>query len=163
MEPQRFTLEALTPEARAALDGRDLVVVPSDCLPFRVGRECRLGAHAWQGTAHDRRQASRPNNDLYLHDPGSVKHVSREHFQIDRDAQGKFTVTDRGSACGVTVGSTSIGGNRRQESAPLHPDNVIIVGGRDSPYAFKFSLAYASDTRPTPETECSPSASWSPA
>ena len=161
MRRQHITIRALTPESRAALGGRD--IVPIDCFPFRIGRECRVDPGSRSRPSTERRGEHSPNNDLYLYDPGSVKYVSREHLQLERDSDGRFLARDRGSACGLVVGNASVGGDRCPASVPLEPDNVLIIGGRDSPYAFKFSVTYERDARVTPATERSPSASPSPA
>src|SRR5262249_58968649 len=57
-------LVALTPEAKAALGGAELLITT---LPFRVGRESRSAPRAAGRTIAERRKArSRPTNDVYL-------------------------------------------------------------------------------------------------
>ena len=79
-----------------------------------------------------------PNNDLYLFDRGSLKYISREHFQIERREAGRFVLRERGSACGTLVGNEQIGGEREVEEIALEDGNTIVVGGSESPYVFQF-------------------------
>lgn len=132
----RPLLRALTPEAEAALGGRREVAV--EPLPFRIGRECRVAGAARRPHPEERRRGGvRPNNDLYLLDPGERKHISREHCRIVRDGGG-WQVEDRGSALGTLVGSRRIGGDRRMASCALRTENVIVLGTAESPYVFQF-------------------------
>ena len=125
-------LKALTPEARAALEGECLKL---DSFPFRVGRESRL--ELFGGALNRRRPDSLPNNDLYLVENGTMLNVSREHFLIDRNGAGHVLV-DRGSACGTIVEGQLVGGEKRGGVRPLRDQDVIVVGTSDSKYIFKF-------------------------
>ena len=136
MPGYRLRLQALTAEARAALFGRAGIEV--DRNPFRIGRESRGRPRSVGAAVLERRSASAPNNELYLIDPGRVKFVSREHFQIEWDEAGRFRLRDRGGACGTMVNGLVVGGDRRPACVPLEPDAVIVVGDPDSPYAFQF-------------------------
>ncbi len=131
-------LVALTGEARSALSGAREITLSR--FPFRVGRESRSPADAGV-VVHDerRRGANRPNNDLYIWDPGPLLNVSREHFQIERSESGEFFVRDRGSTCGTLVGNVQLGLGGA-ESCALYPDNTIIVGTPKSPFVFRFEL-----------------------
>lgn len=129
-------LEALTPEATTSL-GEARVLIHT--LPFRVGRESRMVAGE-QGlrVAERRKFSGAPNNELYLIDAGPRLQVSRNHFQVERDGAGGYQLTDRGSACGVLVGSRQIGGKDQGGSCPLKPGDVIVVGTSVSPFVFRF-------------------------
>jgi hypothetical protein len=131
-------LSALTPSARLALLGEQYVI---ERFPFRVGRESRLGDPGhW--VAADRRggESVTQLNDLYVLDcGGEVIQVSREHFQIEQQGD-EYRLVDRASACGTIVEGRTVGGDRSGGSVALHDHDVIIVGGEDSPFVFKFRL-----------------------
>ncbi len=137
--PDRIpVLEPLSPEARESM-GRDRLEL--DRLPFRVGRESRLGIVKGALKVLERRKLKAPpNNDLYLIDERSVLNISREHFQIEQNGSGGYELVDRGSACGISVGNQRIGGDDRGGHCPLEDGNVVVVGMPDSPYVFKFRL-----------------------
>ncbi len=86
-----------------------------------------------------RRPDSVPNNDLYLMELGNVLNVSREHFLIDRQGDTHIIV-DLGSNCGTLVEGEPVGEKRRGGWKPLHNNDVIIVGGSESRFIFKFIL-----------------------
>ena len=131
-------LKALTAQAREAI-GADTVLVEG--FPFRVGRESRgAGAHGLPILRERRRPLGRPNNDLYLIDAGRRLNVSREHFQIERDAEGRYALVDRGSAGGTIVEGRAVGGDDRGGRCPLKDGDTIVVGKATSPYLFKFLL-----------------------
>lgn len=133
-------LRAVSEEARAALQGRDEVVVAA--WPFRIGRESRASTEARPGNFVERRQGRvEPANDLYLIEEASIKFISREHLQIEKVPAGGFQVRDCGSVCGVVVGGTWIGGNRTGGVAPLDFGECLRVGGPESPYEFTFLCA----------------------
>jgi len=131
-------LKPLNDIARSAVQ-RD--TVPIDRLPFRVGRESRVGLvdGAYQ-TLERRKGGGAPNNDLYLIDRGEKLNVSREHFQIEKSADGSFSLFDRGSACGTHVDDVFVGGHDRPGRLPLKHGSRIQVGTRHSPYLFEFVL-----------------------
>jgi hypothetical protein len=129
-------LVALTPEAREAMRTDQVKITH---FPFRVGRESRLGLVGGALRVMERRKLDAPpNNDLYLVDNGNPLNVSREHFQIERTADGGYELVDRGSACGTMVGNEVLGGHDKGGRCALHHGNVIVVGTTRSPYAFKF-------------------------
>jgi pSer/pThr/pTyr-binding forkhead associated (FHA) protein len=130
-------LKALTPESRACL-GTGLL--PISRLPFRVGRESRLGDQ--QKDPDLRQSGSLPNNDLYLLENGSAVNVSREHFQIElRD--GAYYLVDRGSVCGTLVEGITVGKGRSGGEKRLEDGDVIVVGTSTSCHAFKFLIERA--------------------
>ena len=113
--------------------------VPIRSFPFRVGRESRgqLVKGSFLGTLRPRAPEPRPNNDLYLMDPGPGWQVSREHFQIElRD--GGYVLVDRGSTLGTAVGDVRIGGRTGVAEAPLADGDLIRVGEPSSMYAYTF-------------------------
>ncbi len=130
-------LKALTPEAKASLGG-SLYRIPR--FPFKVGRESRVSVRPLPFPNSRRRPDSVPNNDLYLMELGNVLNVSREHFLIDRQGD-TYIIVDRGSACGTLVEGELVGERRKGGWRTLRSDDVIIVGGSESRFVFKFVLA----------------------
>ena len=131
-------LSALTPMARVALLGEQRVI---ERFPFRVGRESRAaGSSPRAGDERRGGAAAQQLNDLYLLDPGGeIIHVSREHFQIEQHGDD-YALVDRASACGTLVEGRLVGGERQGGRVALHDHDVIIAGGEDSPFVFKFRV-----------------------
>ena len=128
-------LTALTDDARRALGGDQRVL---EHLPFKVGRESRVGPSARR--TDERRKGTAPQlNDIYILETGEVVNVSREHFLIDADGAGHVLV-DRGSTLGTIVEGRTIGGSRTGGRTPLRNHDVIIVGTAASPFVFKFRI-----------------------
>jgi pSer/pThr/pTyr-binding forkhead associated (FHA) protein len=133
----RAALAALTPEARTALGGPELVIT---AFPFRVGRDSRGARRAVARILMDRRRgASRPNNELYLSEVDPAADVSREHFQIEHNGID-YVLIDRQSSCGTLVEGQQVGGKQAGGAVVLHDGDVIIVGTSASRYAFKFRV-----------------------
>ena len=133
-------LSAETTESQQALTGSEILI---PALPFRVGRESRqLSAIASTYlSSEDRRQIhEQSNNELYLVEVGELRFISREHFLIGRDFEGRYFVEDRGSTLGTLVGNTQIGGNGKKGKAYLQSGDLIIPGGKRSPFVFRFQL-----------------------
>ncbi len=130
-------LKALTPEAKASLGGS---LYRSPHYPFKVGRESRVAVRPLPFPNSRRRPDSVPNNDLYLMELGNVVNVSREHFLIDRQGD-TFIIVDRASICGTLVEGELVGEKRKGGWKPLHNNDVIIVGGSESRFIYKFVLA----------------------
>jgi len=129
-------LVALTPEAKEALGGRDHVEI--DRLPFRIGRESRLGVVQGELRFMERRKGTKPpNNELYLYDRGELLNISREHLSIDKAPDDGFVVHDRGSACGTQVDGRAIGGRDRTGSTALSEGSEIVIGVPESPFRFR--------------------------
>jgi hypothetical protein len=79
-------------------------------------------------------------NDLWLLDVVPY-HVSRNHCSIDLDDQNRVIVRDRGSHLGCFVNEEHIGGRSPYGYTRLHEgDNVLILGGRVSPYQFRVTV-----------------------
>ena len=133
----RAALAALTPEAKTALGGPELVI---RAFPFRVGRDSRGARRAVARVLMDRRRgASRPNNELYLSECEPVADVSREHFQIEHNGTD-YVLIDRQSSSGTLVEGQQIGGKHAGGAVVLRDGDVIIVGTSASRYAFKFRV-----------------------
>jgi hypothetical protein len=83
---------------------------------------------------------SRSLNDLYLVEPftSGIVHISREHCAISANGD-EFVLTDRESSCGTIVAGRPVGGNRRGGCCALHDGDIITLGGKHSPYAFRFA------------------------
>jgi len=129
-------LKAMTPESKASLGG-SLYRIPH--FPFKVGRESRVSVRPLPFPKSRRSPDSVPNNDLYLLELGNILNVSREHFLIDRQGDS-FIVVDRGSICGTLLEGEPVGEKRKGGWKPLHNNDVIIVGGSESRFIFKFVL-----------------------
>jgi len=134
-------LKALTPESKASLGG-SLFRIPH--FPFKVGRECRVSVRPLPFPSSRRRPDSVPNNDLYLLELGNILNVSREHFLIDRQGD-TFIIVDRGSICGTLLEGELVGEKRKGGWKPLHNSDVIIVGGSESRFVFKFVVVAESE------------------
>lgn len=98
--------------------------VTTTSLPFRVGG-LPLGTE--------------PNpldwNNLFVQDADNSI-IGRNHFALQRGAEGLF-VSDRGSPTGTIVNDEPIGTGCDTHAAVLKfGDNVVIAGGKDSPYRF---------------------------
>lgn len=66
--------------------------------------------------------------------------LSRQHFALT-ELEGGYVVHDLDSTLGTEVNGESIGRHFGRDQAPLQPgDNVIIAGGRGSPFVFKVSI-----------------------
>jgi hypothetical protein len=132
-------LVALTADARRAISGLDELDLT--VFPFRFGRESREPHRRRPMAKLDRRlHEAPPNNEFYLLDFGEPLHISREHFQIERDEQRTYFVVDRGSACGTIVNSVAIGPHRQSAFAIIESGATILVGTQTTPYSFRFEV-----------------------
>ncbi len=134
----RAFLFALTSEARTAVNTAEAEITT---FPFRVGRESRKFESPEKKAlfADKRNPANRPNNDLYLSEDSDLINVSREHFQIVREAAG-FALIDRGSTLGTIVEGQQVGGDNKGGRSALRDGDVIIVGASVSPHVYKFRV-----------------------
>lgn len=130
-------LRAKTPEAERSA-GRE--VIELDRFPFRVGRESRSSRRRDGGEEGDRRGREPATNELYLRDTGEWLQISREHFQIEQTADGRYELVERGSACGTIVDGKVVGGDRRTGRCPLSPGSTIVIGTAHSPFVFEFDV-----------------------
>jgi CRP-like cAMP-binding protein len=98
-------------------------------FPLRIGR----AAAANEPEALDL-------NDLWLLDEKPYS-VSRNHCEVHLDARGPV-VRDRGSHLGCVVNDAPIGGRAPMGYARLLPgENVLVLGGRMSPYQFRVTVS----------------------
>lgn len=136
------TLVAVTEEAERALAGTREVRVTQ--FPFRVGRESRSpesDQHLPPEMTQRRRGDPPGLNDLYLREESSgTLQISREHFTIEC-VDGRFFLSDRGSACGTIVAGRRIGGHRKGGRTELRDGDEVIVGTSRSRNVFRFHLA----------------------
>ena len=137
----KAVLQAMTTETIEAVPGHllrgDCVAITS--FPFRVGRESRVieVGGKLQPLERPKKDDSPPTNDLYLVDRGHRLNISREHFQIEKRADGYFLV-DRGSACGTKIEGVNVGGDDMGGFTALQDGAVIAVGSVGTPYVFRF-------------------------
>lgn len=121
------TIHPLTRKAAETLPEDGLLIGK---FPFRIGR-----------ASEDRELEPLDLNDLWLLDRVPF-HVSRNHVDIDLDGD-RVLVKDRGSSRGLYVNDTPIGGNSKERQIALEDgDNVLIVGGRLSPYQFRIHVVH---------------------
>lgn len=132
VDPSPVVLEGGNDHSSRLMGGKALEIAT---FPFRVGRESRRAEVRGQ----KRYPESVPNNDLYLEDHPPF-HLSREHFQIEyRDRQ--YLVRDRGSSLGLRVNGRPIGGANDEKVQMLQKgENVLVVGGLNSPFCFKLTV-----------------------
>ncbi len=134
-------LQALNPETKNAVPQAllrgDLVVISR--FPFKVGRESRVVMidSKLERVERHKKDDTPPNNDLYLMDRCQRLNISREHFQIEKNAAG-YRLVDRGSACGTKVEGVKVGGGNNGGSVELQDGDVIAVGAAGTPYLFRF-------------------------
>ena len=139
-------LIAVSPAAKWALGGDECHLA---ILPFRVGRETRESLDSRQigkWLRERRKGKGRPNNDLYIHEPGLEKHISREHFLIDQGPGRNYFLVDRKSTLGTLVAGKLMGGDGRGGQVELFHGAVIIPGGEKSPFVFRFELREAMES-----------------
>jgi hypothetical protein len=135
----KAVLKAMTPEARDSIPHDSLLeqdMVRICQFPFKVGRESRFRETAEKRVKFDGHERI---NNLYLTDTCRPRHISRKHFQIETDGSN-YILIDRDSTCGMTVGITTIGGQRSGGEAKLKDGDIIAVGAKSTPYLFKFSV-----------------------
>lgn len=121
-------IHPLTRKAAATLPAEGLRVTR---FPLRIGRAA--GPH--ERDALDL-------NDLWLLDEKPF-HVSRNHCEIVVDGDSP-AVFDRGSHLGCLVNDEPIGGRAVTDLARLElGENVVILGGRMSPYQFRVTVSRA--------------------
>ena len=132
-----MTLLPLTDEARRSLGGHPHFQFT---LPLRVGRESRAPRPS-QVAVERRLQQMPPLNDLYLIHPRPPEgfQISRQHFMIEQ-VGSQIELTDLKSTCGTWVGDRPLGAGSPDSYVALQDGDVIAVGGRQSPYRYRFSL-----------------------
>lgn len=105
----------------------DGLLIPK--FPYRIGR-----------VADEREREPLDLNDLWLLDRAPFN-ISRNHAVIE--LQGDVvSIKDRGSSLGIHVNDTHIGGHTSKRQIELEDgDNVVVLGGRLSPYQFRIHVA----------------------
>lgn len=130
-------LKPISDGARESIEGAETIRLIR--FPFRFGRESRYATVNGERVSMERRYTeSQPNNEVYLIDENEVLNVSRQHFQIDRLADGSYKLTDRGSTCGTIVDGHHLGDKEQQSEAPIQSGSRVIVGTTESPFVFEF-------------------------
>jgi hypothetical protein len=121
------TLHPLTRRAAATLPPEGLPILK---FPFCIGR-----------AADDFEQIPSNTNDLFLSDHPPYN-ISRNHATIDMEG-GDVVIRDRGSSLGLFVNELQLGGKSKLKQVPLeYGDNVVVLGGRMSPYHFRVEVAH---------------------
>lgn len=120
------TIHPLTRRAAATLPHEGLSVKK---YPFRIGR-----------AAAEHEEIPLDVNDMWLSDQSPLN-ISRNHASLEREGD-EVIVKDRGSSLGIYVNDVHIGGKSAGRQATLEDgDNVVILGGRMSPYQFRIDVA----------------------
>ena len=100
-------------------------------FPFRIGR-----------ASEHIEQEPLDLNDLWLLDRQPFN-VSRNHVSIELQGNSVL-VKDRGSSMGTHVNDDFLGGDAKvRQSTLVDGDNVLILGGRTSPYQFRVHVVRA--------------------
>lgn len=122
---EAWFLEALTPEAAAAIARNPC---PIRSFPFKIGRKSE-------------------DPFLYNHleitdrDPAQI---ARHHVSIERDAEGRVCVLDRGSEHGAVVDGTRIGGRHGKGPAYFQgKGGTLLLGTEDSPFRFRVGFTWS--------------------
>ena len=98
-------------------------------LPYVVGREGEIGE-----------RLVAPGPDLEIADPKPYR-LSRHHFCIMSE-EGAVQVRDLNSELGTIVNEIALGHDFAQDRIALRRgENVVVAGGRGSPYAFTVTLS----------------------
>lgn len=119
------TIHPLTRRAAATLPQDGLPVTK---YPFRIGR-----------AAAEHEEIPLDMNDLWLNDQMPFN-ISRNHVLIERDGD-TVIIKDRGSSLGIHVNDVHIGGQNPDRQMALEDgDNVVVLGGRMSPYQFRIEV-----------------------
>jgi CRP-like cAMP-binding protein len=119
------TIHPLTRRAAATLPNEGLRV---EKFPFRIGR-----------AAAEYEEIPLDMNDLWLNDVPPFN-ISRNHALLDCEG-GEVIVKDRGSSLGMHVNEVPIGGKAKVRQIALEEgDNVVVLGGRMSPYHFRIEV-----------------------
>lgn len=142
---EAFDVEVIPPASQALAPVREAVVrilpgsrrvesvLPAagleiEAFPFHVGRP-----------AHQREMQASVPMGLLVPDNRPFR-LSRAHFSVVRE-RGGHAVRDVGSHLGTIVNGELIGQHASKAFALLEPgENVVVAGGRDSPYAFRVFL-----------------------
>ena len=134
-------LKAITPEAKRATIRKCLGngIIGIWDFPFRIGRESRVKEIDGLLVVYEREKKSneKPNNDFYLVDHEKFLHISREHFEIEKNENSYF-LRDRDSTCGTMVNDVILHKKTQYCVHELKDGDIITIGLNDSPYKFQF-------------------------
>lgn len=121
-----LTLHPLSRHTASILDEKGFVI---ETFPFRLGR-----------ASEAREREAIDLNDLWLLDKPPFT-ISRNHATFELAGGTRYFIRDRGSHLGTTVNEKQIGGKSSLKEADLEEgDNVVILGGRSSPFQFRVVL-----------------------
>jgi hypothetical protein len=122
---QAWFLEALTPEAAAAIDQNPC---PIRAFPFKIGRK---------------------SDDPFLYNHLEIRdddpaQIARHHVSIERDGDGRVLVMDRGSEHGTVVDGVRIGGRHGKGPAYFEgKGGTLQLGTDESPYRFRVGFTWS--------------------
>jgi len=120
------TIHPLTRRAAETLPDDGLLVYK---FPFRIGRASEV-----------REPEALDLNDLWLIDREPFS-ISRNHAVIDLEGDA-VVIMDRGSSLGIHVNDVHLGGKGHRRQMSLDDgDNVVIIGGKLSPYQFRVRVS----------------------
>ena len=128
-EPPKKLVVTLNPLTRAAAATLPEGGLRIENFPFKLGR-----------SPLDEEELPKGTNDLWLNDQKPFN-VSRQHAQIEQEEEDRFIFRDCNSSLGCYVNDEHIGTRSSSSFAQLDPgDNVVILGGRMSPYQFRIQI-----------------------
>ena len=123
--PVSVIIHPVTRRAAETLPQGGLIVLK---FPYRIGRAAEV-----------RETEPLDLNDLWLLDRAPFN-VSRNHALLDRHGE-IILIKDRGSSLGIHVNDVHIGGKNAERQLALEDgDNVVVLGGRVSPYQFRIEV-----------------------
>ena len=130
----KAVLLPLTQKAKQSLPTEEKLI-PIRLLPFKIGRESRLGKNE-RGIFIKLRminENSQPNNDIYLVDDGNQLEISKEHCEISIE-DDSYILTDRNSSNGTILNGDTLS----SKTTKLKDGDIIQMGSSKSEYKFQF-------------------------
>ena len=123
----KVTLLGLTQAAKDSLPAGGLTIPK---FPYRIGRAPEADEpEAWD------------LNDMWLNDAAPFN-VSRNHLALELGGEGEIVVADRGSHLGTLVNDAPLGRVGLKSRIALQAgENTLTVGGRQSPFQFRVTVA----------------------
>jgi hypothetical protein len=119
-------IHPLTRRAAETLPDEGLLITK---FPFRIGR-----------VADEKEKEPLDLNDLWLLDRHPFN-ISRNHAVLELRGDNVL-VRDRGSSLGIHINDEHVGGKHAKRFAILDEgDNVVVLGGRLSPYQFRVHVS----------------------
>ncbi len=134
----RAVLLPLNEKAKRSLPNEKIISIKN--LPFKIGRESRLGKNERGFFIKFRvlTGESDSKNDIYLIDNEELLQISKEHFEISFNDDNQYVLRDRGSSNGTTLNGNTIGGERQISEDILKDGDIVQVGSESSEYKFQF-------------------------